>query len=218
MTFNKSIQTKWKTQAIEATGKTLIALFIFGAVVGAAAPFYHIFYPKTAQEKLDLEESYEKGSITEADYRVEKARLKEKYRYFGFTNKRRFLFSIGMPVSLFFCSFILIYISKFVVHRQVRAGAMISGITFHFTALYFIIWNLWALKKGSDFPEWAYYTTIVLVSAAMVAANTNLLLFIARNREKLLENIKDLVGFILRATPKERENEMFDVLEKVTDE
>jgi len=143
---------------------------ILGATAGAIAPFVHIIYPKTAPEKLQLEVDFENGSISVDDYRAKKVELKEKYKFLGFTNQRRFMFAVGLPVSLFVASLFLLFSAKHITQRNFRTGFMVAGTFFEFTALYFIVWTIWAYKTGGDFPRYMYYLSIVIISVLSTIA------------------------------------------------
>ncbi|MEM7485843.1 MAG: hypothetical protein AAF348_11605 [Bacteroidota bacterium] len=168
---------KSKTRTTGATVKKTIvtALLIIGAVAGAVAPFVHILYPKTAKEKIQLEEDFESGAVDLDTYKVKKAELKAKYRFAGFTNQRRFMFAIGLPVSLFFCSLFLLMSSKRIEQREFKKGMAIGGTLFQFTSIYFIVWTIWAYKTSEDFPKYMYYLSIILI-ATLSTVSTRLII------------------------------------------
>ena len=181
-----------KTQTTEAVIKVLIVVILIGVVIGISAPFSHIFLPKTAKEKIELKKKYDDNIISEKTYKAEKKLLHEKYKFAGFTNKRRFAFAIGLPISLFICSLIFLYVSSYIAEERIKKASIIAGLSFQFTSIYFIIWVLWALKKGSDFPKSLYYLSIVIMSIAA----TFFLFYLIKSSQKNVNKIKGLLLFL----------------------
>ncbi len=208
-------------------------MIILGAVLGSIAPFLHIFYPKTTVEVLELNKRYDEGKISKQEYLVNKKVLKEKYKVFGFTNKRRFLFAIGLPIALFCCSFILIYISRYINDRNARRATISSGLLFQFTSIYFIAWVLWPYTyEERDFSRSAYYTVIVFSSILMTltifqfqkslssynAKIRELVSFIAGTRQQFFVNIeKHESEKEIEIQKKKFDQEMYNTFEKIVD-
>lgn len=97
-----------RTQAIEGTKKSfLIFLITLGAIFGSIAPFVHIVFPKVSSEIKSLNVRYDEGTISKSEFTIARKLLKEKYSVFGFSNMRRFVYAIGMPIALLFCAIIL---------------------------------------------------------------------------------------------------------------
>lgn len=190
---------------IGVTSKRRIALLllILGATAGAVAPFVHILYPKTAPEKIQLEKDFENGVVDVEYYRAKKVELKEKYLFLGFTNKRRFLFAVGLPISLFVASLFILMASKKISEKKIRIGFTIAGSLFEFTSLYFIVWTVWAYKTGADYPRYVYYLTIILVSVFTTIASR----FLINGWMEEMANIKrifkeDIVEFFVEIKEK----------------
>ncbi len=233
MKFTKSNPKKLKTQETVGGIKIIFTLIILGAVLGSIAPFVHILYPKTATEVIELNKNYDNGKITKEEYILNKKKLKEKYSFFGFTNKRRFLFAIGLPIALFCCSLILIYVSKFIPDKIAKRASIITGISFQFTSIYFVIWTLWAYTyKEQDFSISLYYLTIVFSSILMTIAifqfqkslsNYNfkireLISFIAKARQSFFVNIEKHESDKEMISQKSKfDQEMYDTFEKIVD-
>lgn len=166
---------------------------VLGAVVGATAPFAHMVFPKTAQEKLQLESDFENGDMSLEVYKEKKAELKAKYKFAGFTNVRRFAFAIGLPISLFVCSLYILVFATYLPKNEIKTGLNIAGSVFQFTAIYFIIWTLWWYKTNSDFSKTAYYLSIVAMSIGILVS----LRFMIEARYKAVNNLKKLRVSIL---------------------
>ena len=166
--LNKSIEKTSKIQAIEGTKKKfLIFLIILGAVFGSIAPFVHIVFPKVSPKITSLEKNYDEGKIDKSVYSVERKILKEKYKVFGFSNMRRFVYAIGLPIALLLCSLLFLVISQFIYDRLAILGTSIAASIFLFTSLYFVLWTMWPYDSGQDdFSETTYYWIMFLVSLA----------------------------------------------------
>ena len=163
-------RSKIRTTGVTIKKNILLFALVLGATAGAVAPFVHIMYPKTAPEKLQLEIDFEKGDIGIDEYRVKKSELKEKYKFLGFTNKRRFMFAIGLPISLFVSSLFLLFSARRINEKKIKKGFAVAGSLFEFTSMYFIVWTIWAYKTGSDFPRYMYYLSIVAIAFSTVIA------------------------------------------------
>ena len=206
-------------------------MIVLGAVLGSVAPFVHILYPKTATEVVELNKQYDEGKILKQEYLTHKKFLKEKYKVFGFTNKRRFLFAIGLPIALFCCSFILIYISRYINEEKARRATINSGLLFQFTSIYFIAWVLWPYTyEERDFSKSAYYIVIIFSSILMTItifqfqkslSNYNakireLISFIAGTRQRFFTTIeKHESGKEIEIQKEKFDKEMYDTFEKV---
>ncbi|WP_378177866.1 hypothetical protein [Aquimarina sp. SS2-1] len=213
--------------------KILFVIIVIGAILGSTAPFIHILYPKTTPDVIALNKSYDEGKISKDLYLIQKKELKEKYKVFGFTNKRRFLFAIGLPIALFVCSFILLYLSRFISEKSAKKGSIIAGITFQFTSIYFVAWVLWPYTyEERDFSKSAYYLVIVLSSILITITlfqfqkslsnyNTKireLIHFIVGTRKKLFSTIeKHEPKNLVEEQKKEFDQKMYDAFEKVVD-
>ncbi|WP_438710548.1 hypothetical protein ACSTS3_17000 [Aquimarina muelleri] len=208
-------------------------MIVLGAVLGSIAPFLHIVYPKTALEKLKLEEEFDKGEISLEHYKEQKDVLWEKYQFLGFKNFRRFLFAIGLPIALFCCSLILIYVSKFIPDKIAKRASIIAGISFQFTSIYFVIWTLWAYTyEEKDFSKSTYYLVIILSSVLITSAIFQFQKSLSRYNAKIRELISFIAGTrqqffanVERNESKEQveiqkkkfDQEMYNTFEKVVD-
>lgn len=201
------IHQKLKIQGIEAIKKNIIYILIIFSVLGASAPFTHILFPKKAQEKIELEKAYDSGNISKDYYLMKRKELKKRYKFAGFTNVRRFMYAFGLPVALFFCSLTLLYSSKYITDSKIKKGILFSYYCFHFTALYFMSWTLWAYKKGSDLPIELYYLSLIFISVLISISNYYLINGRISIRERLLQNIRLLTRFIVTNKPDQGKEE-----------
>ena len=205
---------KLKTLAIGVITKAILILIVSSAVVGSSAPFLHIFFEKTANEKLSLERAYDEGTIDKDHYLIEKNRLKEKYKFAGFTNIRRFFYAIGLPISIFLCSFILLICHKYIENINVKRGALVSGFCFQFTSLYFITWTIWAYKKSEDFPIELYYCSIILISILASMSIYYILKTCLSKTEKLQKALNAISSFAFIGVKKHIHPNHFEAYEK----
>ncbi len=163
------MQKNGKTQMVGGTFKKIISTVIFiGAIAFASAPFLHKIYPIKAKEKIQLEEEFTNGKISLNYYNIKKDELKQRYSFNGFTNKRRFVLAMGLPLSLFGCSFLFAYFVRFIEEKRIRRQSGMVAYIFMFTGCYFIFWNLWWFNTNTDFPRWAYYLSLGLMSIVTV--------------------------------------------------
>lgn len=124
-----------------------------GVVVAAIAPFVHIFFPKESSVKV-----------------------------FGFPSMRVFLFSIGLPISLFILSLFIAFFSNFIELKDYRNSMRVGSICFLFTSTYFIIWTFW---YRDDFDIYLYYGAMVVASSFASFAISKLLRSITNKLLKL---------------------------------
>ncbi|AXG70469.1 hypothetical protein KORDIASMS9_02709 [Kordia sp. SMS9] len=182
-----------------------------------------MFYDKKAPELIQLEKSYDDGIINKDEYSAQKAILKEKYSFVGFTNVRRFLYAIGLPVALFVSS-LLILLSTFIKHRLIIYAIRCMSIPFVITGAYFITWTLW---DRQDFPESIYYTTITLLSIVITAILYYIFKIISKDFNKLetlrqqlnpLKRNIDFVSDLADIIPETSETVSYKAMTSVTSE
>ncbi|WP_114903269.1 hypothetical protein [Kordia sp. SMS9] len=193
------------------------------SIIGITAPYSHMFYDKKAPELIQLEKSYDDGIINKDEYSAQKAILKEKYSFVGFTNVRRFLYAIGLPVALFVSS-LLILLSTFIKHRLIIYAIRCMSIPFVITGAYFITWTLW---DRQDFPESIYYTTITLLSIVITAILYYIFKIISKDFNKLetlrqqlnpLKRNIDFVSDLADIIPETSETVSYKAMTSVTSE
>jgi len=223
--YSLSTKKKLKTQVTVGTRITVIftTLLAVIAIIGIAAPYSHIFFDKTAPEFLELEQSYDSGLLSKEVFATQKAILKNKYSFFGFTNVRRFLFAIGLPMALF-ASSILFLLSTFIKNKFITYALRCVSIPFVVTGAYFITWTLW---DRQDFPESLYYTTIIALSIVVTSLLYYIFKIISKDFNKLetlrqqLNPLKRNVTFIsdlAHIIPETLETVSYKAMTKVTSE
>lgn len=226
---------KLKTPEIEGTNKIKLffIIIVIGAVLGSAAPFVHIIYPKKAQEKTILQEKFDNGKISREDYKEQKEILWEKYQFLGFTNFRRFSYAIGLPIALFICSFSLMFFSRFISDAFIKKGSFIVSLSFQFTALYFILWTIYPFDPEKyDFHISTYYKFLILcstllsfgvflVSKSLAYQKLEIRELISLTvllRKKLFKNLDKHESITTAAIEKEKvDDRIYDTLEKIID-
>ena len=161
----KLTKTKLKTRTIGVikNRKLVITLVIIGVLtlIGDSAPYIHLAFPKKAKELIVLEKKYDNRQIDKATYQQQRKVLKQKYQTFGFTNTRRFLFAIGLAISLF-CVASLFLISQFLAANLILERAFkISALSFLLNGTYYNIWVFW---DNPDLPNVAYHTIILTIA------------------------------------------------------
>lgn len=143
---------------------TDLKFIIIGALILIAfiAPYLHIFLPKESTVKV-----------------------------FGFRNFRTFMYSFGLPLSLFACSNILIYASTFV--KEFKKPFTICGFLFNYTSIFHFVWIFWA---DTDLSRTQYYISIVAISLVFTLVYANFIILYNRHIESLKYKIKTLFTFI----------------------
>ncbi len=172
--FNLSEKTNIATPIQETrTIKYIIYAFFAFTIIGATAPYWHIFLSKEYktgkllyEEPLTLEDNQElvgsfkvkvKDGIIQSVIPFKEERLP---RVFGFSNTRTFLAALGIPLSLFICSYILLYVSIFRLIKY-RTSFLIFSSLFLYSSIFQIIWVFW---YRNDLPTHIYYTSIAISS------------------------------------------------------
>lgn len=169
-----------------------LKLIFIGALIliSFIAPYLHIFLPKESTVKV-----------------------------FGFRNLRTFMYSFGLPVSLFACSCILTYATSFINKDNFKKLFLITSLLFNYTSVFNFIWIFWA---SSDLSKLQYYISLALIS--LIFTYTYFLFYKKyTNYTNLLKNnIKTLFNFMFSLTTKnyikeEKEEEFAIYRIEVTD-
>ncbi len=225
---------KSKIPVIEGIRIKIFYLFIIvGVLLCSATPFLHILYPKTAEEKLILQSQFDKGEISIEYYKQQKDILWEKYQFIGFKNIRRFLFAIGLPIALFFCSFSLLFFSRYISDVFVKKGSFVVGFSFQFTSIYFILWIFWPFNSDMyDFGINTYYGVLIISSILLaigmfiiskslayqkfeIRELISLTVFLRRKLFKVLDNHE---SSITATVEKDKiDDKIYDTLEKIVE-
>ncbi len=156
---------------------------------------------------------YEQKIITDiASKKLEK--VSKEIRFLGFEDFQQFIGEIGWALGLFLYA-LFNFINSYIEPNRARKGKLFLHLTLLTIALYFIYW---ALYNHQDFEK----TTYLLFSLATSLAIAISVYIIIDKRYKQIKaymlNIRDLVGFVLSNTKKEKEPEMWDVLKEIKHE
>ncbi len=163
------------------------------------------------KEYKNLRQQYWQQSQKELKiYTAKKRKLKKENSFLGRSSFKFWLFLFGL-VTLGFYFAIKSLIDDF--KKELRTGyefisiAGISVCLFWYYHLFF--------QKADDFYVQTYLLWQVLVAFSSGFFVAGLIKYFVK-REKLLKDIRDLIGFIFKNTKKESEDKMWDVLEKVS--
>lgn len=160
-TPTQSTKTKLKTLTIEGiNNRVKIILIIIGALtfIGDSAPYVHLAFPVKANEIIQLEQQYDQRLISQSSFNQKRTVLKEKYEVFGFSTLRRFLFAIGVAVSVF-CVASVFFIGLLVYENTIIKKALfISAISFLINGIYYMSWVFW---ENPDLPMWLYHLILL---------------------------------------------------------
>ncbi len=121
--------------------KFINVFIILSVIIGAIAPFLHIFFSKESTDKI-----------------------------VGFNNMRSFLFAIGLPVSLFVISLFVAFMSNLLELRAYKKSIQVSSLVFISIALYFIIWTFW-YRDDFDIYLYYTFIGVISISSAYVIYN-----------------------------------------------
>jgi hypothetical protein len=90
-------------------------------------------------------------------------------KWFGYNNLRIFAYAIGLPISLFGCSAVMLYLLKFLPENiPFKKYFTIIGLLFNYSAVFHFIWILW--QKTPDLSMSFYLLSIALVSLIYIIA------------------------------------------------
>ncbi|WP_272151852.1 hypothetical protein [Tenacibaculum aiptasiae] len=171
----------------------------------------------TKEEYFVIKEKNEKARIV--DFRAISKKRKMIANNLSFNGRESFHYWIwifGIFFTLFVCaSFLAIKDNRLKKVGLLKWYEPHAAIGFILVSLFWIYHTIF--KTTKDFELNIY--TLFLVSV-LFPFSYFLYHFLRRSfniEEKLLENIRDLVGHTLKNTKPEKEDEMWDVLEKVAD-
>ena len=140
MNSKNNLSTKTKYK-LQTTGIKLGVLVIGVIVVMCViAPYIHIFLDK-----------------------------KDTVKVFGFRNLKTFLYSFGMPLSLFGCSSLLFYSVKDHKERFKKVCLQSASFLFLWSSFFQLIWVFWS---GKDLSKSMYYVSMILLSISTSAIYT----------------------------------------------
>jgi hypothetical protein len=191
----QSIQKKYVLQttqtATECQTTKKISLYIIAVSLGLTAPFWHIIYGISKEEGI-----------------------------FGYPFMSSFLYAFGNPVFMISAGLLTYYISS-KASREYRLPFKIISYMMLFVGCFFMI-HIFLPKKllfnKADFPVYYYWISMLAMVMVLSRLLTMLQKAVIITEEKLKKNIRDLISFIFKSTPKKHEEEMWNVLEDVSNE
>jgi hypothetical protein len=146
-----------------------------------------MLYPNEKNVALtELKDSYKKGEIDKESYVIKKSEL----TYFGYTNKRKFWYAIGKPISMLYFSLMLLYSSFFISENVLKSTLKKISILGVSISFYFIVWAFW--YRG-DFPIHLYYIAIGAVSIFSTVVSY----FVIKSRNSMIQKIRILTNHIV---------------------
>ncbi len=147
---------------------------LIGVVVllGATAPFWHIWFDQNSENK-----------------------------FLGFKNLSVFLSAFGTYFAFFCASSFFFWIKNFIdpQYKDVIKIINIIGGVFVSISVYFL---LWVFNPHSDFPSYVYHIVFVIIAVLIAYAMYLLNNFVARVSFNKLQNMRNLIGFIVRTRDK----------------
>lgn len=223
------------------TAKVKDLLCYLLAVVCATAFFAHEFVPDKTQKEISLRQTWQQEKVkrtkllnslkqsTEGTAAYDKylkqkeatdnaynalSAVKNEKRFNGFKSFQQFLGEFGWAFGLLlYAIFNLSRVNSFKDDK----GLVILHTTLIFIALYFITWCV-SPSHVQDFEKPTY-----LIYSLFASLSVLLGMYVVvekRNRyiNKLLLDIRNLVGYGIEITPEDREDELFNVLEGVSND
>ena len=162
-------------KGINTTMSRLTAIIGLTVLLGATAPFWHMWADKSSADE-----------------------------FIGFRNFRQFLYAFGIYFAFFCASSFFFWIKHFIdpQYQSVVKIINILGGIFVSISAYFL---LWVFIPVSDFPDYVYEIAFVLTAVFIAYGMYLLNRFVARIALNKLRNIKNLVGFMLRVRDKHYE-------------
>ncbi len=109
----------------------------FGAIIAAIAPFLHVPFDRGSTERI-----------------------------FGFKNARIFLYSLGMPLTIWLGALIMSFTANFIEIRSVYKVQRYISIVFLSVAFYYLLWTFTA-SSTRDWNPIIYYTMALGISISI---------------------------------------------------
>ncbi|WP_046759347.1 hypothetical protein [Kordia jejudonensis] len=170
-------------------------------------------FKKKFENSPEYKKYYNQKVITDSAW-DEFSKVKSKVSFLGFEDIQQFIGEIGWALGLFLYA-LFNFINTFIEPNRARKSKLLLHITLLTIALYFIYW---ALYNYQDFEKITYFIWSLCTSIIIAVS----VYFIIDKRYKLIKsymlNIRDLVGFVLSNTKKDKESEMWDILKKIKHE
>ena len=225
-------------EGVKTTKTGKIFYYLFAVVFISTAFFIHEFSEPQTTEFLEAQEIYkaEKKERTRALAVIKKmAEGTPEYEHylqtrkstiaafnamkvqedndktFGFSNMNQFLGELGWAVGVTTYALLMLFLTYY--KNKTSKGEYILHGTLLSIGLFYIYYTF---QPFIDYPKSWYIIGAVLSSLLIILSIHFLLKEKQRYIQKLLQNIRTLVGFVLNNTKKESENEMWNELEKVS--
>lgn len=158
--------------------------------------------------------SYYKQKLVTDKASEELVKVSKDISFLGFEDFQQFIGEIGWALGLFLYA-LFNFINTYTEPDRARKGKLFLHLTLLTISLYFIYW---ALYNYQDFEK----TTYLLFSLGTSTVIATSVYFIVDKRYKQIKsymsNIRDLIGFMLSNTKKEKESEMWDILNEIKHE
>lgn len=173
--YNLSTRTKLSYQQTKTPDiklQTISLVIGIMALLGATAPFWHIWADKTSVEK-----------------------------FVGFPNFRIFLYSFGNYFALFCLALFLFWVKNFIDPRYSSINKIINlvGGVFLAVSIYFL---LWVFNPSQDFPKYIYNVAFGVAAVILTYGVYRLNQFIIHAIWQNKTNIKELLSFAFRVRNK----------------
>ena len=148
-------------------------------------------------------------------YHKRKKELNSKYSVFNHRNIRQFSYNFG--TRLFgIVAILMIIIIGFTKDKHLKRFIVkTSLISLTPVAMYYMIWVFY----NNLFNDWYYMVLMGVVSIMCGILSVDYYRYIDNKKtriEKLLVNIRDAVGFMLKNTRKDKEDEKWELLDKIS--
>ncbi len=177
-------------------------------------------------------ENYAEQEVIAAESFANTKKAKAETKFNGFKDFQAFLYAIGLPISLLFCSFLLLHSMSYLpkdeeatsIFKGLRISVYLASFAFLFTSVFFI---LWTVSSVSDFDIIAYYAAIIVVSAAISLAAVKYFSSIKSSVAKLsrvattlpfLKKDIDVVNNLANIMPEKEDTVVFKAMLDVTGE
>lgn len=215
-------------------------MYLIAAVICSAAFFVHEFFPNETleHEALRLEYNSLKKVRTKEFNKLKKASAhlpeyksytvakknatitfnklrdqKIKDSFLGFTNFNQFLGEFGWALGLSLYSLFMLIVANF-RSKQSKGEYILHG-TLLSIGLFYIYYTIQPFK---DFNKITYIAFAFITSVTIVFAVRFIIMDRKRYIQSLLSNIRTLVSFVLNNTKEDKEEEKWNVLEKVAND
>ncbi len=131
---------------------------------------------------------------------------------FGFPYMTSFLFALALPLVMISSGLLLKFASSVVVAEYSKAFSLLSSVVL-FVGLFYLLFTFYPMTK--DFSLWIYIAVLLFSSSILFFFCRIIHKAVIYTEEKLKSNIKDLISYVFKHTPLTKDNEKWDLLNKV---